>query len=516
MSAAGMRVILVEDEPSALRYLRSTIELRCEGCEVVGTAENGSDGLEQVRRLRPDLVITDIRMAGMDGIQLAERVRREFPEVYSVIVSGYQDFAYARRALHSGVVDYLLKPVRAAELKAVIGKVGEQVRRDTWERRAAILRGITAGLPAEEREVQRHLPFKALRAAVMRFGGLPSRFGAAGSEAPVPGECAELAQADVWAVPGRDARELVFFCAEGLTTPAAFIRAVSAVRERGSGFSTLALAPGSSAREECAALVSALRHALDGAIVPGLTQTIHLDPAVPARRAAAPAVLDPSRESRIDFLLSHASSWSQLEPELRSLASEWDRDRRPLVVVEPALRQILARVLKASGNPREMLPEDIEYALDGLLARASSWEELSAGAWDLARRVLGVGSAEASESGAPALHEALLRFVDQNCAQPLTLQSVCDRFRVSQTYVSRLFRRFEGASFVEYLTRRRVDLAKRLIGDHPGMPLKDVAAYAGYHDPFYFSRVFKSLTGVPPSEWRPGAAHSGADSPKTP
>ncbi|HTO21403.1 MAG TPA: AraC family transcriptional regulator, partial [Spirochaetia bacterium] len=161
---------------------------------------------------------------------------------------------------------------------------------------------------------------------------------------------------------------------------------------------------------------------------------------------------------------------------------------------------------RSTGNPRAVPPDELEYLLDGLLSRASSWEEIATGAWDIVRSALGLDRGEGEhDGGAPLLHAAILRFVEQNCAEPLTLQSVCDRFRVSQTYVSRLFRRFEGVSFVEYLTRFRVQLAKRLISDHPGMPLKDVAAYAGYHDPFYFSRVFKSLTGVPPSEWKPGS-----------
>jgi two-component system, response regulator YesN len=252
--------------------------------------------------------------------------------------------------------------------------------------------------------------------------------------------------------------------------------------------------------------VSVLRHPLDGAISPGLSQTIHPDRPLPARRQIVGPALDPSSESRIDFLLANASSWPELESELRALAAGWERDRRPLAAAEPALRQITAQVLRSSGNLRAIPPDELEYLLDGLLSRASSWEELAAGAWDIVRHVLGMDPGEGEhDGGAPRLHAAILRFVEQNCGEPLTLQSVCDRFHVSQTYVSRLFRRFERASFVEYLTRFRVQLAKRLITECPGMPLKDVAAYAGYHDPFYFSRVFKTLTGVPPSEWKPGS-----------
>jgi two-component system response regulator YesN len=502
-----MKVILVEDEPSALRYLRSTLELRCAGCEVVATAENGTEGLKRVRQLRPDLVITDIRMAGMDGIQLAERLRREFPEIYSVIVSGYQDFNYARGALHSGVADYLLKPVRAAELKAVIEKIGARVRQDVYGRRAAILRSTLGGMPVDAWQTGKYLPFDRLCAALLRFGGLPSRFGAAANADGGPGSpasgSAELIEHDVWACPGRDARETAFFCAEELTRPASFRKAVASAREERHAFSTLVFGPGACRLDACAPQVTVLRHVLDCMIVPGLSQTHQVEGTPPAGRRVPETIMDPSRDSRIDFLVSNAS-YAGLQEELTGLASEWERDRRPLVSVEAALRQVVSKVVKTSGNAGGVPPDEIEFLLDGVLSRVSSYGDLGRGAWDIVQRVLGTGGALKRDADVPSLHAAIVAHVEQNCAQPLTLQSVCDRFHVSQTTVSRLFRRFERVSFVEYLTRLRVDMAKRLIGEHPEMPLKDVAAYVGYHDQFYFSRVFKTLTGVPPSEWTRG------------
>jgi len=492
---------------SALRYLRSTLQRQCRGCEVVATAENGTEGLDKVRQLRPDLLITDIRMAGMDGIELTERVKREFPEIYSVIVSGYQDFDYARGALHSGVVDYLLKPVRAVELQAVVEKVGLRVRRQLYEQRVEVLRRVAAGTPVGEEKLRRLLPYDRLWAAVLRFGGLPSRFGATGSDEPAAADGAELREAGVWAASGRDARETMFFCAEEVTTGSRFQRVIAGARQRGHGFSTLVLGGAAFPLSDCLRHVAELRHALDGLIVPGLSQTLVLDASLPAgqrgpdpARGAPGAILDPARESRIDFLLCNGGG-AGLEQELRDHASEWERHRRPLVAVEAALRQTLHKVVRASGNPAGMPPDEMEFLLDSLLSRASSYAELGSGAWDIVREILGTGHAARRDGDAPSLHSTIVRYVEQNLAEPLTLQSVCDRFRVSQTYVSRLFRRFEGASFIEFLTRRRVVAAQRLIRDHPEMPLKDVAAYVGYRDQFYFSRVFKSVTGVPPSEW---------------
>lgn len=111
------RILLVEDEPAAGRYLRSVIELHHPDFSVVGIAEDGRDALEQVRRLDPDLVITDVKMPVMDGIEFVAELKKKFSDLPALIVSGYQEFEYARRALDTGVVDYLLKP-ESGEKKA--------------------------------------------------------------------------------------------------------------------------------------------------------------------------------------------------------------------------------------------------------------------------------------------------------------------------------------------------------------------------------------------------------------
>lgn len=135
-----MKIILVEDEPSAMRYLRSIIERKCEGFEIVDTAENGIDGLEKARALKPDVVITDIKMPGMNGIELTSHLKDELPFIYSVIISGYQDFEYARGAIKSGVVDYLLKPVNIAQLKTLLNSIHRRLEEDYYERRLLLFK----------------------------------------------------------------------------------------------------------------------------------------------------------------------------------------------------------------------------------------------------------------------------------------------------------------------------------------------------------------------------------------
>lgn len=86
-------------------------------------------------------------------------------------------------------------------------------------------------------------------------------------------------------------------------------------------------------------------------------------------------------------------------------------------------------------------------------------------------------------------------------SEEVTLQSICKKFAVSQSYLSRLFRKYENQTFNEYLTGLRVARAMELLETDKSMLVKDVAAMVGYKDQFYFSKIFRSVTGKMPSEW---------------
>ena len=82
------RVFIAEDEPAAMKHICTIIEIKCPGFEVVGTADNGRSALEQIEKLQPDVLITDVKMPVMDGITLVKRIGEKYPEILSVIISG--------------------------------------------------------------------------------------------------------------------------------------------------------------------------------------------------------------------------------------------------------------------------------------------------------------------------------------------------------------------------------------------------------------------------------------------
>ncbi len=114
------RVILVDDERLIVRGLSSVVPWAELGCEVAGVAYDGKSGLELVRSLKPDIVLTDIRMPNMDGLTMLAAIRSEHPQIQTTVLTAYRDFDYARQALTLGVCRYLLKPSNLEELKEAV------------------------------------------------------------------------------------------------------------------------------------------------------------------------------------------------------------------------------------------------------------------------------------------------------------------------------------------------------------------------------------------------------------
>ena len=109
-------VIVVEDEELILNDIIKKIDIIGLPYKVIGTAEDGESALELIRQSPPDVLLTDIIIPVMDGLELVDNVNYYYPSVKKIIISGYSDFAYAKRAICSDVFDYLLKPVKQQEL----------------------------------------------------------------------------------------------------------------------------------------------------------------------------------------------------------------------------------------------------------------------------------------------------------------------------------------------------------------------------------------------------------------
>ncbi len=124
-----MNILIVDDEPKIRKGLRHVVDWWEHGIKIVGSAANGSEALEIIKNPdnKVDIVITDIEMPIMDGIQLSKEIKNSFPGIKIIILSGYDNFEYAKNAMKYGVTDYLLKPVDEDELLNTVLKMRKQI-----------------------------------------------------------------------------------------------------------------------------------------------------------------------------------------------------------------------------------------------------------------------------------------------------------------------------------------------------------------------------------------------------
>lgn len=121
------KLLIVDDEYLVREGLKETVDWASLGIQVIGTAENGQSGLALARELKPDLIIADVRMPVLDGLDMARALFDEKADVAVIMYSGYKDFEYARRALDSGVYGFLLKPIESSELIKRVGEVMQKL-----------------------------------------------------------------------------------------------------------------------------------------------------------------------------------------------------------------------------------------------------------------------------------------------------------------------------------------------------------------------------------------------------
>lgn len=114
------KVMIVDDEERIVEGLRTVLDWRKHGCEVVDTACDAKTGAQCIRRHSPDILFMDIQMPEMDGLTMLAGLKGEFPGMQITVLTGYRDFEYAKRALHLGVTRYLLKPSKMSELEEAV------------------------------------------------------------------------------------------------------------------------------------------------------------------------------------------------------------------------------------------------------------------------------------------------------------------------------------------------------------------------------------------------------------
>lgn len=529
-----LKVFLVEDESVVREGLRECIDWQRSGFEFCGDAPDGELALPQIRKLRPDILITDIKMPFMDGLALSKLVHAELPETRIILISGHNDFEFAQEAIEIGVEQYLLKPVTKASLLKTL----EDVRRklDGEREQKEYLRRFQQEAQEYEQYAQRKF-FEQITSGALRVPAIYEQAKKlqididAGAYNIIlltlqPRNAAEYSQTlaermeELMAYFLRYGEYLLFRC--NLMTYAVIVKSTPAeiadatarcaqnIQRRCAGDPSLNWCVAVSTPVErlsglarCCAeahTVLSYRHLLPGQQV--------LTPAVLEKPQTGDLALDTIDAAKVDPAIVRSFLQTGMREEVPDFISEYFGSFgtaldsalfRQYIVLELRFGAILAA--RAFGYTQEEFLKP--FAQQNLLDMDVELPELRKTCAAYLRRAIELREEESGNQNKSMLRRAV-RYIDEHFTdETISLNAVARAVNISPNYFSGVFSQEMGQTFVEYLTEKRMERARELLRQS-GMRSSEVAYAVGYRDARYFSFLFKKTQGCTPSSYRAG------------
>jgi len=513
-----VKVLLVDDEQIIRKGIRTFIPWENLGCRLAGEASDGEEALALMETVRADIVLTDIRMPGMDGLELAGELGRRYPRCKVIILTGYGDFEYARQAIKYRVTDYLLKPVGEEELTDVLQKTLRALRQEVEERqsnnrlqemvsdnlgeiRRKILEDLIHG--RGEPDALRHraeqagldLPVNADYQVLLLFpesaGGEPD----SGGLPEIPGDFPVLPVRQE----GRKGLLVLLVRRAGAEgTDCRADRFYRDLRSRDilSAAGSAAAGPGGIALSHREA-----QEAFSWRVYLDRPGVIHYSSREQLRdrflRELPPPVSPGEAETFLaeQFLSLHPDTGSLTAQLLHGclLAGQTREDyirfcRRLYLLARKEAERKGIRIAGSEGDP---------FAdTEGLY----SWKLLLERAGTVFRQLEGQVSGHTEQHYSPLTVQAI-RYIENHFKEDITLSRIAEVTGVSESHISRMFKKDTGINFIPWVNRFRVEYSRELLAS-PELKLYNVADLAGFSDYKYYTLQFKRYTGISPMEYR--------------
>ncbi|WP_409344375.1 response regulator [Paenibacillus sp. MBLB4367] len=534
-----MNVLIVDDQRLSRAGIVKMIEWERLGLTLAGECANGREALERIGDVEADIVITDVRMPVMSGLELIEKAKEQYPGLSYVVISGYDDYQYVRKSIQLTVADYLLKPVDSQELNALleklVGRMAEQNRQakaDLRKWREQFFHFLIEGV-YEQDEAQLLEAF-----AEIRFAGADDSFVSAVFESALDKQAVYEALRPLeqrMAVCVLRTRGVYVLLAAGSSLTADEVAealwrqaaAAASVETRDAdGGQAMASANGDGA-EPPAPQAQALRRIGVGTAVFGVANVREsvgkafdaytILTSRPASAEEVPATYERLEAEAAD-LVPLSAAWEQewafhlrqgnRDAALSKLA-ELLRDGTSAHpdIADSSFHYVLlrgARELYESGLIRE--PDFLEACrIARSLPSVVSLEEKQRTVADFFRSRLKAPEEEQALETRQAVEKAKA-YIDAHFCETINLSELAQSSYMSPGYFSSLFRQHTGSNFLEYVTHLRIEHAKGLLAANPERKIGDVALLCGYQDLKYFRKLFKRHTGITPLSFKEDAA----------
>lgn len=499
------RVLIVDDEPWVLDGLQEFIPWNECGFEVCGCAEDGAAALLEVEQLKPDLVLTDINMPGLNGLEFMKRVRKlTNKDVLFLVLSGYNRFDYMSDAMSYGIIDYLLKPLYPQDILPALKKAADQLDRMSREnqKRARDLSELTQDdfnvltcLDHVENETRERFA-RAIGVGqddliipiLLKFHPAPA---GGTDQAALAAEIAScFPSLEGHPVFGVDRHQWAFFAAECADdAERAAEKLLKVLLKKGLPISNIGVGDASTIRNGLPASFQQVR----------LVQQLTDEPlSLCSRAAGASDSFEDFRrieealkafgngetarmKSCIHLLFEDCrrkrySGWRMMN-DVRVLNSEIDLLLQEMGISEPA------------GGP-DLMNDPEELSADELEKQVLRYCE---------ERMEQLQNKDSTDG--KHIVNAVQRYIPGHLQEPLTLSALAEMFHISPVYLGKLLKRYTGHSLATNVNKSRIEASKVLLRN-TALSVQQIAKEVGFQDTSYFTRKFKEQENLLPSDYR--------------
>ena len=494
-----IRVMVVEDEPPIQRSICQKIEEINGHFRVVATADNGKDAYEYLQKHAVDVLFVDMNLPIMDGQELLRAAAGQKMKLIPVVLSGYTDFAYVKSALENNALDYLLKPLKDNELKLLLEKIEEKLRKRQFEENVQKLEeALTGGRMRTEGEKAADMKQEYCM-LLLTFG---SSYGSGGvcewddqevfRRLRLEGHmCRAVPEESFWVVEGKNENEKLIFIRKESEPEVNSLRAV---------LKELKCAP-------VPLTAVYYREAVELADILSVYRSMqkytreHRIFMKDALLVYSPGNLSKEsadRKEELDRLLLQCGNagpdeLSEVFGKLLKLLTA-----RPVLQKDAVhdIRYFVFRLCQKYPGHREYyeLEQEVQFILDNYYTEETLREEFDF----LFRDIFGAAPVESGDKR--ALAEKMKRYLDENFRSNITNQFLAERFGFVGSYLSSIFKSYYEVTPIDYVVKRRMEEGKKLL-EKGEMKIKEIAGWLGYEDSLYFSKVFKRVTGMSPKEY---------------
>lgn len=535
-----IKVFLVEDEMVIRRGIKNSIDWEKEGYIFCGEASDGELAYPMIIKEKPDILITDIRMPFMDGVELCKLVKKELPNIKILILSGYDEFDYAKEAIRLGVTEYLLKPISSGKLLEALNGVSESIRREkedkdlvrkymeemrenTEHEKQKFFEQMIAGNLSMADALETGKKYEMNLSAGM-YNLLLFRF-TLGEENRKSGELLEEAEYAIEKLTER--LEYVFEFQRGVEGWAFLLMADNEeqmservkelskdLEEIMKNYSTIAYFGGigqpvarlreleESFREAERALAARFTMELNRIIsVEDIRMAQNVDTLddieitsfgeIEKTRTMLEKFLNNGAEDEIDeFVDVYINELP--EENLKSVLM------RQYIIMD-AYIVMMSFCEKIEGIEGEMQAQSEE--LKNSMKTIQTLEEIKNYIRMLLKKIIGVRDTISGRRYSDIIEIAKDQIRKTYMSDEISLNTIAAEVGMSPSYFSSIFSKEMGKTFVEYLTEIRMDRAKELLMCS-SMKTSEIGYEVGYKDPHYFSYIFKKTQNCTPKEFR--------------